>query len=490
MRLLRASGPFRFWAPVAGAALALGAWGLWRLHPSPPARIVLTIEDDPSDGLELAQRRALRDWVQWQLEAAGGAVLTPKAEIPQQLPKGTLLLDLAPRRDQDRLALSWQVAEAEDLSRRGAGAWSRTERTPSTPAEALRALAESLPLPAGPGAAERLLPERPETFWNLVDAIAGNRDTARLAAGYALALQATRDEPGCALAWMVLGDLHYRRMLLAPLSDPMGQAEAEHYFRRALELAPDLPQARFLLAQLKVDSGDHGAALGELAAGLRSHPRAVSLRSDLVYAARTAGLLDLARSALAKVEELVPPGLQANTAENAWLYLGDRARFEASLQTSPGDPRSTVASFYRGYLALADGNAQAAAAWFHHSRTDSNTYSQFAELAEVFERISTGDRAGGLARLQQLADSRVGLRVPDGEFTFKVAEAYALLGENAAAQDTADHAFAQGFGCTAWYEHSPFLGPIRSTPKWRALIAHLRERQHLLERAYPPSAFP
>ena len=477
------------WALGLAAALLAGGWAIWKLRPLPTERIVLSIREDAADGLDPTQRRALCDWVQWQLEAGGGTVLVPRGGTPQTLPSGTLLVELTARREQDRLGLAWRKADAEDLAARGDAAWSSSALSLADPSVALRGLDRDLPLPDGPAAAERLIPAKAATFWKLLDAIAGNRDTARLPAGYDLALAATRDEPGCATAWMVLGDLHYRRMLIAPLADPMGQAEAERYFRRAIDLAPDTPQARFLLAQLKVDSGDHAAALGELAKGLQRSPRAVSLRSDLVYAARTAGLLDLTRKALRDLGTLVPDGLQASTAENAWLYLGDRARFEASLQTSPGDPRSTVASFYRGYLALADGNRAAASEWFRHCRSDSNTYSQFAELAAVFELLAGGDREGARAALQRLADSRLGLRVPDGEFTFKVAEAYALLGDATSAQDMADRAFSQGFGCTAWYEASPFLGPLRATARWRALMAHLRERQQMLERAFPPSAF-
>lgn len=465
--------------------------GLWLRSRAPaPYRIILTTREDADDGLDPTQRRALRDWVQWRLEASGCSVLLPgPAPVETDLPSGTEFLELVPRRLGNDLALGWRRAKAKDLALRGDGAWVESPPSPGPPATVIAALTDRLPVPRGKAASPRLLPQHPTNFWRLLDAVAGDRDSSRLEDGCSLALAVTQEEPKCAMAWMILGDLQYRRLLLAPQTDPLAQAAAEGHFLKALDLAPGTPQILFLLAQLKVDSGNHSGAFLLLSRGLKARPNSIVLRAALVYAARTAGLMQLTRSALDRVGELVPPGLQATTAENAWLYLGDRSKFESTLQFTPNEPRATVATFYRGYLALADGNRELAATWFHRSRAGAKSYSQFADLAEVYELIATSNFPDASQRLRRLSDSRVGLRVPDGEFTFKLAEAHALLGEAGLAQDTAEKAFAQGFGCTVWFDQSPFLGSLRNSPRWRALHAHLLDRQRWLEQAFPPSAF-
>ena len=303
----------------------------------------------------------------------------------------------------------------------------------------------------------------------------------------ALAEQGTRQDPACASTWILLGNLRYRWMLNSPATFRQEQADTEACLQRGLALAPGHPRGTFLLSLMKTDNGNQREALDLLLQARRRQPHNPTLLTGIAYAARGAGLLPLSRRAMDLRDDLAFAQLLPQAVDITCLYTGELPRFEASLLEQPGHLRSTsgVLPFYRGYLALVRGDQALAHKEFRTVAGLANGYPNILRLSGIYDLILEGRKDEAWQKLREYDQERIGMREPDGEFTIRLAEAYAMMGDRASAMDMATRAFARGFGCTAWYERSPMLEPLRGLPKRKALIQHLRERQVLMEERFP-----
>ena len=472
---------------LALALLLLGtAGGLLLLLRAPRTEPILLLGPSaPAPGLSPQEQEAL--WVLFQdhLELASGATVSRLTRLPAEgLRPDALLVEPEARREGGQLALGLRWAWG-----RKPEAWQHLEGRAAAPEAAFRMALDALPMPRTRGSLAPLLPREAAPFWQLLRAQGWSREASRLEEAEELARQITEREPGCASAWIARGDLLHRHLLSHPAEHPDGHGDAERFLRQGLDLAPHHSRGTFLLVQNRVDGGDHRTALAFLEHALEESPRSDWLLCALGYAARNAGLLDLAQRAQARLDRLQPAPAGQIAMDNLWLYTGDLVRFETRLQVRPGHPRNAVVHFYRGYLALVQQDRPEARLHFERACADPGAFGEFSQLAAVFAAYA-GDRpAEARSRLRELEQTRAGLRVPDGEFTFKLAEAHALLGQQEQALDLLSRAFAQGFGCTRWYLDSPFLAQVRQRPRWQALIHHVQERQALFEQRFPPKAF-
>ncbi|HEU4952251.1 MAG TPA: hypothetical protein VFT46_09855 [Holophagaceae bacterium] len=474
---------------LAAALLGLAGAGLWTwriLHPRPAPRVVLLTPEIAGLDPQAAQG-AGRLWMD-QLEVASGATVlaptTPPSETQlRSLPGTDLVMRLSGRRVGDALGLRLAWIRASDLA--DGRPWGIVEIPPEGPKEAFQALQRGLPLPRA-RASVRLLPEDAQRFWRLAAQVAVTDDAAALQdldSARALA----EAEPASAAAWLNCGEHLYRSLWAEPAGGSLPQGQALEAFDRALALLPGYPRAALLKGMLLTDVGDQRSALQELSAARKLRPGVPDLYAGLAYAGRTSGLLEGAGRAVAIRRRLTAPLDLPSPwfAENTFLYQGDTAAFRASLRAR----RDPVFLFYTGYLDLAEGHAAEALAAFQAGAALRGTSMPFSDLCAVYALAVEGKRVEALKALTAFEEARGRLRVPDGELTFKVAEAYAYLGQAEKADEAAGRAFAQGFGCLAWYDRSPFFAPARQSPRWTALRQHLQERQELLARSFPLSTF-
>lgn len=475
--------PRRALVLMAASSLLLGILGLaagwWaRRTPEPPPIVLAGAPVEAWPGATAAQRHGILILLKDHLEILGNLTVVEEANL-QASPSGNRVL-VSARPGPGGVALRLQGSGLP-----GGG----LDLPPMAPAEAFALAGEALGLRrrAGPG---RLLPADSAAFWELA-ALTGVRMEEDPAPALVRAEALAAREPGCASAWATAAALAYWQ-----LAREGGQATVDDFarveglFRRAFALAPHHPRAVDDFVGFKTDQGNPRQALDALFEALERYPKVAHLHGALAYPARVSGLLEGASRALAARDRLAGPHrFERDLVENTPLYRGDTARFETDLgQGHPGAPEPSR-DFYRGYARLLRGRPAEAHPYFVRAQAAAGSWPAFERLAQIYQLGLEGRRREALAVLGNLKSERARLRVPDGEFTFKLAEAYGFLGEPHQALETAARAFAQGFGCTPWYERTPFLAGVRHLPRWHNLRQHLQERQALMERLYPAERF-
>ena len=478
---------------VVALGLALGGATLWRANSGGRTIVRVLIISPPSTGpadLSPGLETLLTD----HLEVLAGATVTHAAAVPdpadlRQMPGDMLLFHFQGRREGERLALTtaW-ITSAKLLAGQ---LWTREELPPLDPKEALETWIQHWPLPPSPRFHAELLPQSPGHFWDLLRAMSIRDDrqaTARLAASQ----QLVEDEPQCATAWITLGDHLYRGLWVDPERAGIGLNSRTHKaFQRAVDLVPGHPRATFLWSLMLTDTGNQDLALRALGSAARLRPNVPDLYHGFAYAGRTAGLLAGAKQALARQKALLGPFVRPSSwfAETTYLYLGDREAFDQELRRVRAVRTDSSVLFYQGYSALLKGDRTQALAFLKAGSDREEGPAPFRDLCRAYAAYLEGRTFEGLAELRRIDEVRGKLRIPDGEWTFKVAEAYALLGDTSRAVDCATRAFVQGFSCARWYETSPFLERMRSHPRWPMLRRNIRERQAVMEGSFPVSAF-
>jgi serine/threonine-protein kinase len=282
--------------------------------------------------------------------------------------------------------------------------------------------------------------------------------------------QSAAMEPDYALTWAHLGRAYTTNAGLQ-FGGREEYRKAQAAYEKALALNRNLIEAKVYMANLLTDTGRAVEAIPLLREALSTNPNVAEAQWELGYAYRYGGMLPESVAECESGRRLDPNVKINSSALNAYLYLGEYDKFLASLPNTD----SGYILFYRGFGEYHKGDYASAAARFDRA-FDLNPSLPQAEIGKALAYGYRHENGAGLKILREAEDRAQERGVTDGEGIYKVAQAYAVLGDADAALRMLRKSIDAGFYPYPYFQTDPLLNPIRTRREFPALMEDARRR--------------
>lgn len=247
--------------------------------------------------------------------------------------------------------------------------------------------------------------------------------------------------------------------------------KAQEAYERAIALNPSLVEPRVYMANLFTDTGRVEQAIPLLRDALRASPNDAAAHWELGYSYRFGGMLAQSIEEGERARGFDPQIKINSSAMNAYLYLGQYDRF---LQSLPAN-NSVYVLFYRGFAAYHQKQWHLAGDDFNRAYEMDPTLLP-AQVGKALSFAMADQTAQGIAFLHNTEKQIQENRVSDPELIYKVAQAYAVLGDKASALHMLQHAIQGGFFCYPYFERDPLLDNIRHEAEFDHQMQEARRR--------------
>lgn len=289
--------------------------------------------------------------------------------------------------------------------------------------------------------------------------------------------KSTEMYPAYALTWAHLG-----RAYTASASFNFGGAElynkAKASYERALALQPTLALARIYMANFLTDTGKAEQAVPLLRDALKANPNLAEAHWELGYAYRYGGMLTESVQECKRARELDPSVKLTSSAINAYLYLGD---YDSFLRSLPAVNDSAYIDFYRGFALYHMRQWDKAAEILDHAYELDPAMPQTQVGKALSYHIHHDDKKG--LELLNSAEIKISQRgVGDPEAAYKLAQAYAELGDSAAALRIFRHSVETGFFPYAYFVKDPLMNNVRQQAEFQATLQAAEQRSEAFRR--------
>ena len=285
--------------------------------------------------------------------------------------------------------------------------------------------------------------------------------------------------PNYALIWAHLG-----RTYTANASFRLGGVEqyrkAQEAFERSLALQPDQIDARIYMANMLTDTGRVEKAVPLLREAFKTNPNHAEIHWELGYAYRFAGMLNESVAECERARQL-DPGVKLNSSTlNGYLYLGQYDKFLASL---PKTDDLALITFYRGFAEYYKKDSERAVRDFNHAlELDRSLLQvQIGKALNLGIRHQVPQGIGMLRKVETTIDQR---GVGDPEAIYKIAQAYAMLGDKAAALRVFKRSIEMGFFSYPYFLRDPLLDSLRKDSEFEQLVNQARLRYEAFRKSF------
>jgi serine/threonine protein kinase/tetratricopeptide (TPR) repeat protein len=277
-------------------------------------------------------------------------------------------------------------------------------------------------------------------------------------------------EPNYALSWAHLGRAYTTNASLR-FGGREDYAKAQAAYEKAIALNPALVEPRIYMANLLTDTGRVEEAVPLLRSALQISPNNADAHWELGYAYRFGGMLEESVAECEKARQNNPQVKINSSALNSYLYLGEYQKFLQSLPVND----SIYILFYHGLAEYYLNNFAQAAKDFDRA-FDGEPSLLPANVGKVLSDSIKHEDARGLKLLHETEDRIEEQGVTDAEGIYKVAQAYAVLGDKASALHMLRHSIGGGFFCYPYFVRDPLLQNLRNEPEFQILMNQARQR--------------
>jgi DNA-binding winged helix-turn-helix (wHTH) protein/TolB-like protein/Tfp pilus assembly protein PilF len=385
-------------------------------------------------------------------------------------------------RDGNNLRITYQLVDVKTDKILGAGAIDlKYDNLLAVHDNVAEQIVAKLELNLSPAEAERIKPEAPinpvayEYYLRGVD-LHGQHN---FPTAIKILEKSTEIDPNYALAWAYLG-ASYTSDAAFELGGTEQYRRAQAAYERALAIEPSQLDAKIFLANLLVDTGKVEQAVPMLRDAVKANGNYAPAHWELGYAYRFAGMLN---ESVAECESArqIDPSVKANgSVLNSYLYLGEYDKF---LQSLPDAGDSSFLLFYRGFGEYYKKDFEHASKDF--DRAYALDQSLYVQIGKALSESIAHRRADGLKILRGL-ESRITERgVGDPEAAYKIAQAFAVLGDTGSALRMLRRSVESGFFSYPYIATDPLLNGLRK----EAQFAQVLEVAHQRHDAFKASFF-